>query len=975
MKARRLARRNKASSALVITLLCVVLLTIIVVAFMQTMSLSLTTSKSYVDIRRATLAAQAGLDTALAQISVAAGTNLAFVTGQTNCTTLNGQTNFPVTLIGAGNLTNLDQVMPLVSGNISNLSSFGVPGFGTNGFSSYILPLFTNSPTQAVDVNTPYQFIQVTGGGNSYLASWVTMTNVVGSQVSYTRFAYVVLDDAARVNPALMTGAGTGFANSTNWYTGPQDINVTSVTNSAGGQLLSAAQLAQITNLPASSNAFGYSDATLGNIYSSRAAYETNKIFLTSRMNPTFDVIPAWYTNGGMPKYNINDLATNTAYGATPLARALNIASIITNNLPNFYLRDPALSTVGTNNTPGTVDKTLYVQRLAANIVDYINPDGTWPATDYSTNMTGISPQGHGVYPVIINEMSYVVSGAGSSTTAQTSSTIVNQFWISCWNPYTTPVTINSAAINISKRPGYTLGGGTNNALPDYTNSVSIVSGHFGNGPPPVMVGPNEFVVMGFPPQTNIIYGISTTSGPTSVNADGPPTDAGPLEQYSLTVNGQTTGQSGALNPRRATPNISGGLQHEAETLSTTYDWETDAIAVWGTEVGDPRFESYYNEAWNCTHDVTTAYTGGNSYWKGLDFDGGSKSWGQYSFPPPLGIIAVSTWANRDNIARPPASVGSMPPSGQITPDQLPDAYNQAADSNAAPEVIRNGPMVSIGELGHIDDPSYANDVLTSVPPRTDGGGLSNAYTGGGARSLRIGRPEATGAITNSYDQMGWNVSGERAISLLDLFTVNNTNTSSTGATNSAMIATNMNYGGALGRINPNTASTNVLAALLSAVQVTSDPGMTDSSGQSISPVVLTNVPAMITNIVANRPYSSLSDLYKVMPLFDANTNYSPNLPMTTALNNFFWNAGSTTNSFYPSTLNVFNRVHQEAFGKLVQHLTVQSRSYRIFVIGQVLDNSQKPHGSVAMEAGIYLQYNPAEAQYNPVIQYLHVLK
>jgi len=970
MKAGRLATRNKASSALVITLLCVVLLTIIVVAFMQTMSLSLTTSKSYVDIRRATLAAQAGLDTAIAQISVAAGTNLAFVTGLTNCTTLNGLTNFPVTLIGAGNLTNLDQVMPLVSGNIGRLTNFGVAGFATNGLSPYLATLFTNSSTYVVDVNTPYQFIQVTSGANAYLGAWVTMTNVVGSQVSYTRYAYVVLDDTARVNPALMTGAGTGFTNSTNWYTGPQDVNVTSVTNITGGQLLSVSQLEQITNSLASSNSYGYSDATLGNTYSSRAAYETNKIFLTSRMNPTFDVIPAWYTNGGMPKYNINDLATNTAYGTTPLARALNIASIITNNLPNFYLRDPALSTVGTNNTPGTVDQTLYAERLAANIVDYINPDGVWPATDYSTNMTGISPQGHGVYPVIITEISHVVAGAGSSSVASTSSTIVNQFWLSAWNPYTTPVTINSAAIHIFNRAGYSLNGGSTNAIPDYTNSVSVISGANGTHGPPFVVNPNEFMVLGFIPQTNVITGNSTTNGPTTA-----PNPATPLEQYSLTVNGQTTAQSGAMNPGRTTVNISGGLDQETETLSTNNSWESDAIDVWGNEVGDPRFESYYNDVWSVTLGGTNNST---SFWKGVDNDGGFEEWGGYVFPLPLENTAgypVSSWGNRDNIARSPILAGTLATNNQITPDEMADKYNQATDSNAAPEVIRNGPMVSIGELGHVDDPAYANDVLSSVPPRTDGGGFSNAYTCGGARSLRIGRPEATGATTNSYVQMGWNVNGERAISLLDLFTVNNTNTSSAGATNSAMIATNMNYGGALGRINPNTASTNVLAALLSAVQVTSDPGMTNSSGQSISPAVLTNVPAMITNIIANRPYSSLSDLYKVMPMFDANTNYYPNLPMTTALNNYFWNQGSTTNSFYPSTLNVFNRVHQEAFGKLVQHLTVQSRSYRVYVIGQVLDSSQNPHGSVAMEAGIYLQYNPAEAKYNPVIQYLHVLK
>src|SRR6187402_1408496 len=76
MMKRRLACPGKRSSALIMTLLGVVLLTIIVVAFMQTMSLSLTTSRSYVDIRRANLAAQAGLDTAIAQLALGTGTNM-----------------------------------------------------------------------------------------------------------------------------------------------------------------------------------------------------------------------------------------------------------------------------------------------------------------------------------------------------------------------------------------------------------------------------------------------------------------------------------------------------------------------------------------------------------------------------------------------------------------------------------------------------------------------------------------------------------------------------------------------------------------------------------------------------------------------------------------------------------------------------------------------------------------------------------
>jgi hypothetical protein len=977
MKKRNLTHGKKTGSALVVTLLGIVLLTIVVVSFMQTMSLALTTSKSYADVRRATFAAQAGLDTAIAQITLVTATNFAFVTGVTNYPSA----NFPLTVIGQGNLTNFDQMMPLISGQISCLTNFGSPGSFSNNFYAYVSPRSDGNPADNIDVNSAYTYsgandvIQETSDANMYRAPWVVMTNTVaGSPVSYTRYAYFVLDDSARVNPTLMTGRGTGYSNPTNWYTGPQDVNVTYLTNASGVQVLSASQLAQIA---AASSSIQYSDASLDEILTNRANYEAAKQYFTSQANPSFDMIPAWYPNGGMPKYNINDLATNTAYGATPLARSQNIASIITNNLPNFYLRDAALSTVGINNS-GVPDHYLYPTRLAANMVDYISPDGTWGASDYSTNLSNVSPQGHGVYPVLIYEASWVVSGAGSGSTASGTSHFANQFWLSVWNPYTTPVTINSASLSITDRPGYKFGNvSTAPVTPtaDYNEPVSIVSGHFGSGPPPVLVGPNEFVVMGFVPQTNTITGSPTSAnGPGSVNADGPPNDVGPLEQYALTINGQTTAQTGAMNPQRLSPNISGGMQHESQGLTTNYAWEADGISIWGSEVGDPRFESYYDQAWNNTHDIGTAYTNGSSYWKGVDQVGGSKSWGIYIYPAPLETaIPVSTWANRDNIARSPASVGSLPLDGQTTPDKLTSMYNQSIDSNAAPAVIRNGPMVSIGELGHVFDPAHANDILNATPPRQDTGGFSNAYSNGGGRSLRIGRSEANGANFTggqAYSPGNWDVSGERAISLLDLFTINNANTNAPGATNT--IAQSMMYGGAVGRININTASSNVLAAMFSQVQVTSDPTLTNSSGK---PTVLANVNSLVANVMANRPYSSLSDLYQVMPIFDINTTYGPSFGMTTAYGPFNWGNGATILSYYPSTLNVFNRVHQEAFGKIVQHMTVQSRAYRIYVVGQVLDNYQNPRGTAVIEAGIYLQYSPTDGRLEPVIQYMHFLK
>jgi type II secretory pathway component PulK len=71
--------RTKAAS-LITTLLVIVLLSTIVIAFMQSMSIDRLTAKSARNILQAELAARAGLSSAVAQILTAVGTNGGFVT-------------------------------------------------------------------------------------------------------------------------------------------------------------------------------------------------------------------------------------------------------------------------------------------------------------------------------------------------------------------------------------------------------------------------------------------------------------------------------------------------------------------------------------------------------------------------------------------------------------------------------------------------------------------------------------------------------------------------------------------------------------------------------------------------------------------------------------------------------------------------------------------------------------------------------
>ena len=196
----------------------------------------------------------------------------------------------------------------------------------------------------------------------------------------------------------------------------------------------------------------------------------------------------------------------------------------------------------------------------------------------------------------------------------------------------------------------------------------------------------------------------------------------------------------------------------------------------------------------------------------------------------------------------------------------------------------------------------------------------TNNKISGGGRTLRIGQAEFRSDSANN-----WDTNGRRAIELLDLFTVNQTN------------ATSQGYPAALGRINPNTAAPETLAAVLSGLQITSDRGIPASS--------LADVAGIAGSIVSNRPYSTLSDLHKITRRLAEGACYSPAFAISVG--------GGTTN------LAAVDRVREEAFGKLIQHLAIQSRTYRIIAVGESFDPSGKPHGHATIEAILFLRHRP----------------
>jgi hypothetical protein len=856
--------RSKAAS-LVTTLLVIVVLSTIVVAFLQSMSIDRLTANSARSMLQAELAARAGLNSAIAQMLTAAGTNNAFVTGSTNYAADHGS----LVMIGQRNLVDAVQLMPLVSMPPEVLDNFLQPDW-TNSLRRVFSDLVGSNST---DVNARSQIIQSTTNNKLYRAPWVIISSSSGERIG--RFAYLVLDENSRLNPLAHTGSGT-MANPTNWYGGPSDISLTNVS----AQILTPAE--QTAILAASGRLL--TPDSLAQAFAAKTDYDRVKHLLTLQTNETYDVIPASFEDGGRPKYNINELATNSSHGANPELRANRIATIISSNLTSFAGRDPSLRGVPAN-------EMHYLRRLAAGVIDYIDPDAT------PTLVNGGEPAGRDLFPLVA-----AVAERFRRTSIDTnaaSTTIESQCFVQVWNPYTTEIALSNQALRfvIRNRMKLIFGTGLVTPFDDYDQTIITNS----------VIRPNEFVVFEFPTTSQ------TWTSPGPVN-DAPRWDDGPSGNadetthcpFEFYINGQLVDMNRRF-PVGPDVAISGMVRFGSAFTDATNRWQCSFIPTQNSPsnwrfVGDSRGSYLCNYDWQTLG--TSGYTSGTQ-WKGR----------QQNTLPRYQEFAAH-WVQRDYVTDNP-SMGNLPASINQTPSQVSPTYDAANDATAAPAVLGNRAMRSLGEFGHIFDPAQAADDLSA--PTSSEPPFNNKISGGG-RTLRIGQPEFRSDTVNS-----WDTNGRRAIELLDLFTVNSTNSSSGG------------FPAAVGRINPNTAAPEALAAVLSGLQVTSDRGIPGSSFKDTA--------ALAANIISNRPYSVLSDLHKVTTDFATAANYAPTFAPSIG--------GGTTN------LAAMDRVREEAFGKLVQHLTVQSRTYRVIAVGEAFDPAGRARGHATLEAIVFLQNKP----------------
>ncbi len=814
----------KRGFALVSTLLVLAMLTIMAVAFMQSMRLNRLTARAYLYKARADLAAQGALDEARERIVRAASDPISSQADSTFTTELepapDGYQNLSplVTICRYSKTAGSEELhracLPLVSTSVADASFEDNLANAWGG-----LYKARGSATTSSDLNKS-GIIQcpdpVTGVPSQGYYRVELLDLKDGSNKSVARYGYQVFDEQGRLNPLFHHSKARKSAG------GAAEEIALSLGNSV---LLTPSELKRcqaVPTLPASPYA-------IGQLLDSNERVDVVRHLFGYYTTPDEDVIPAGLSDTGKPKYNINELAVNPVYGSSATERAEHIAGIIDRNLPYFKCRDPSLA--------GETDtlKKQYLNRLAASIVDYIDAD-----TDI-TSVNGGEPAGRDLFPLVTCVAEQFYCEPETDVDGFYHVVIQSRFFVQIWNPYTSAVT-GSARLVVRNRMRIHYGTAIVTPLDDY-EPVTQTN---------IVVRPNEFVVVPFPWESQTF---SSPTGPNISIASRPHWDYSPADAADQTTHlpfeFEWNGQRVDMNRRMpVSPGLANaGMDRNSKTLSYgVTHYQVCAIptpaAPAGSDyraVGDPRFTYLCNYDWS---SISASDTYANeTRWKGRNRD-----------LPPFSQNFTSTWQQRDYIRANPVE-GNAPGSINTAPDCVPSPYSETTDAANAPFYIRNGNMQSPGELGNIFDPAQSDS--SGAAPL--GGKPPGIFVSGGGRTLRIGQPEF------SY----WDSPGRRAMELLDLFTTNPINTG-TG------------YGETSGRININTAPLEVLEALFYGLRIESDAGQHGNVESKISKITTDGALTLSSGIISEREkhgsFRKLSDLYRILPLLNRADRFNPSL-------------------------------------------------------------------------------------------------
>jgi len=671
------------ASALITTLLVLVVLSTIVVAFMQSMSVERSVSRSVKNKFQAREAAEAGLEYFLATVT-RLSTNYSF--NVVNVVTNNASYLFIGSPIGGLNTNAV--FTPLFSGGAVQTNSL---------FQNPVVSLTTN---QTVATNKPLVPPYASIPRVAWIEKAVTNSGIVGK----IRFCFAASDLEGAIN--------VGISGNTN---GPSGIH-SRTTNS------NPASIALYTLFNTNSQS-DIGDTLAKAIVENRSSIISTETLLQLGTNMSNamgsmalrvgtyvepEVIPVGfgYADEGKPKFNLN---SNVSAGGT--AAVDQLSGIIASNLPFFEA-----------GRKGGFNRGEYVKTLAANIVDYVDADSD---PTLSSNYRGVDS-----YPFVnlIFRRYAWTSGTGG---VGGPITIIVRTFVDLWNPSSKTAT-GSLGLQYNDSNGVTIGG---NAFNFTTETFPLRA---------VTLPPNGHLVIEAGNQTYTFPSVTAVASPLSwKNMSGNSDSTFRLTWNGSAVDefrggaenvGSETGSSllagdsnrrfkgnavaldygtGVVGDPRASYYITSRVFARTYDSSSAWGGRQFAAGINNTDFKEVRFSRWPdpgNDGPAFPSVTSEILTGNDSVQAGAESPLGSST-----APWFIPQNARGTWRG--------FGPGTLP-----TAIQLPPTF-----TNLAPAIISNsGLFTNIFELGNIFDPSQWSDVTSS-------NAVASGAAGGGY-TLRVGQ-------------------------------------------------------------------------------------------------------------------------------------------------------------------------------------------------------------------------------------------
>jgi len=1025
VKTRQLPKANEAGVALVVTMIVVAVMAVVAVAFMQGAGADRTSANSLVANYQARLAADAGAQCASLLVRRA----ICFGANPTNFNSAFGYHDAVTVWQNIGGAATNEATVLYVRAKTSDTNQGARPGeFGpavtilagplvSGGGFVPLSEIGTNMPFNTNDANLMREMVNLNGTNALNPTPWIGYRSapVAGAPVTAARWVYIsrdggptnannppigryaywVEDESFKVNVNVVTNGLRGSSAGTR----PSEATI-------DGPLLSSPLL---SNYVSGTTAMLQDRARFGGVgfpSSGTAALAlgvegmTNAAawrFLTTTHSAGLDL-----SRGGFKRFNINTV-TNGISGPDDVANIRTsldriIAAITnSNSVPNFGQRFYRLGTstndVNSNNAVTNNHADIYLQKIAANLFDYIDEDNVPTIVSSAPGFPihpqgqapeyGIEAQGGGnsgppaLYTSATNFVplaavgvenvprlqEFVIHGRVQNMSpvglqnSQTNNppgasfSVTIDYYLEFWNPGTRDFVVGPGAfVKLYSIPPFDLGG-VEHGLTDPARTVRID------------------LPAGFTFPAGAVTVITTDPNPNTDLTQGRPVRTLPIPQGQRSFTGttrafSTTSTAGWESnfPNTYQVRFRGRESEGLGSSLTDYGMVMlfgDSTGFLDSSIGLPVAGSgnVFSLDWNRPEKRDTP----NQYFvRGGGLRGNSTSGlGPTSTegdPRTLNEqLGMRIYVNDDesnfeqtrffttltdtNVPGTNSSI-ALPNTNFVRPTNWVDFSSISPGAANAPLFLRNLAMQSIGELGHITDPAR-------VPGRT--GGLTDIiHSRGGGRTLRVGQPELRAVEgTAATARPGWFDGNQTSASrtwtswrLADVFT-----------TTAALSVP--------GQINPNGVLRDNGAALRAALHgmrmLPSPDGAANTSNRLVNVTnVVTAMLERMTNLAGSGlPDGSLNALWERGEISE--------LPLLSSGNQLLQPTGVNMQQ-------AFDRGREELVRRSIEMITTRGSVFTVYVVGQALQvtpQSTNVTGSARLKQTFQIEpvfQNPADA-------------